>query len=170
MVGLVYYKHKGWIQAGGTGRVFSGSIAMTMPSGIAVVGLVIMSKVMGGTGQTIVLAEGISGVLGTAYVALSPFVGLLGTFMTASNMSSNILFGNFQMTSAKLLHVSPALVLGAQTAGASIGAAISPSKIILGTTTAGILGKEGEVLKKVMPVAIPAAVVVGVLSLIGVLL
>ena len=47
---------------------------------------------------------------------------------------------------------------------------ISPSKIILGTTTAGILGKEGEVLKKVMPVAIPAAVVVGVLSLIGVLL
>ena len=170
VVGLVYYKRRGWIKSGGTGRVFSGSIAMTMPSGIAVVGLVIMSKIMGGTGQTIVLAEGISGVLGKAYVALAPFVGLLGTFMTASNMSSNILFGNFQMASAKLLHVSPAIVLAAQTAGASIGAAISPSKIILGTTTAGILGKEGEVLKKVMGVAITAAVVVGVISLIVVLI
>lgn len=167
VVGLVYYKSKGWIKSGGTGRVFSGSIAMTMPSGIAVVGLVIMSKIMGGTGQTIVLAEGISGVLGKAYMALAPFVGLLGTFMTASNMSSNILFGNFQMTSAKLLHVSPALVLAAQTAGASIGAAVSPSKIILGTTTAGILGKEGEVLKKVMVVAIPAALIVGLITLLA---
>lgn len=74
---------------------------MTMPSGIAVIGLVIMSRIMGGTGQTDVLADGISRVLGKAYAILSPVVGLIGTFMTASNMSSNILFGAFQSTTAR---------------------------------------------------------------------
>ena len=136
---------------------------MTMPSGIAVIGLVIMSRLMSGTGQTVVLANGIANVLGKAYVILAPFVGLLGTFMTGSNMSSNILFGDFQMTTANLLNVDAATVLGAQSAGGAIGSAISPSKIILGTTTAGILGSEGEVMKKLIGITVPAAIVIGVL-------
>ena len=134
---------------------------MTMPSGMAVIGLVIMSKIMGGTGQTIVLSQGIANVLGSKYLLLAPFVGLLGTFMTASNMSSNILFGGFQVTTANLLHVSTSGVLGAQTAGGAIGAAVSPSKIILGTTTANILGKEGEVLKILLAITIPATILIG---------
>ena len=72
-----------------------------MPSGIAVIGLVIMSRIMGGTGQTDVLADGISRVLGKAYAILSPVVGLIGTFMTASNMSSNILFGRIPVHHCK---------------------------------------------------------------------
>ena len=163
IIGLIYYGSHGWIKKGGTGRVFAKSVAMTMPSGIAVIGLVIMSRIMGGTGQTSVLADGISRVLGKAYAILSPVVGLIGTFMTGSNMSSNILFGEFQVTTANLLKLSEAAVLGAQTAGGAIGAAISPSKIILGTTTAGILGKEGDVLKRLMPIAIGTTVVIGLI-------
>ena len=163
IVGLLYYKKHGWIKDGGVKRVFVKSVAMTMPSGIAVIGLVIMSRLMSGTGQTVVLANGIANVLGKAYVILAPFVGLLGTFMTGSNMSSNILFGDFQMTTANLLNVDAATVLGAQSAGGAIGSAISPSKIILGTTTAGILGSEGEVMKKLIGITVPAAIVIGVL-------
>src|SRR5699024_1673945 len=108
IVGLIYYGSHGWIKKGGTGCVFAKSVAMTMPSGIAVIGLVIMSRIMGGTGQTDVLADGISRVLGKAYAILSPVVGLIGTFMTASNMSSNILFGAFQSTTAGLLGLNEA--------------------------------------------------------------
>lgn len=161
IIGLIYYKSHGWIKKGGVGRVFIKSISMTMPSGIAVIGLVIMSKIMDGTGQTVVLANGIANVLGVVYVVLAPFVGLLGTFMTGSNMSSNILFGGFQMTTANLLNVDPSTVLGAQSAGGAIGSAISPSKIILGTTTAGILGSEGEVLKRLMTITVPATFAIG---------
>lgn len=146
IIGLFYYKHKGWIKEGGVRRIFAKSVTMTMPSGIAVIGLVIMSKIMSGTGQTVVLANGISKVLGKVYVVFAPFVGLLGTFMTGSNMSSNILFGDFQIQTAHLLDVNAAAILGAQSAGGAIGSAVSPSKIILGTTTANILGSEGEVL------------------------
>lgn len=164
VIGLVYYKKHGWVAAGGTKRIFVKSIEMTMPSGMAVVGLVIMSRIMGGTGQTTVLAQGIASVLGTKYIILAPFIGLLGTFMTGSNMSSNILFGDFQMTTSTLLGVNAPAVLGAQTAGGAIGAAVSPSKIILGTTTANILGKEGEVLKTMLMITIPATLVIGLIQ------
>ena len=78
-------------------------------------------------------------------------------------MSSNILFGDFQMTTANLLNVDAAAVLGAQSAGGAIGSAVSPSKIILGTTTANILGREGEVLKKILSITVPATIVIGVI-------
>ena len=161
IIGLLYYKKHGWIKEGGVKRVFVKSVSMTMPSGIAVIGLVIMSKIMDGTGQTVVLANGIASVLGKIYVILAPFVGLLGTFMTGSNMSSNILFGGFQMTTAKLLGVNASAILGAQSAGGAIGSAVSPSKIILGTTTANILGSEGEVLKKIIMITVPTAIAIG---------
>lgn len=161
IVGLFYYKRHGWIGDGGVKRIFVKSVSMTMPSGIAVIGLVIMSKIMDGTGQTVVLANGIANVLGKIYVILAPFVGLLGTFMTGSNMSSNILFGGFQVTTANLLNVDPSAILGAQSAGGAIGSAVSPSKIILGTTTASILGREGEVLKRILALTVPTTIVIG---------
>ena len=116
---------------------------------------------MSGTGQTVVLANGIANVLGKVYVVFAPFVGLLGTFMTGSNMSSNILFGDFQMQTSALLDVNSAAVLGAQSAGGAIGSAVSPSKIILGTTTANILGSEGAVMKKIIGITVPATIVIG---------
>lgn len=164
IIGLIYYRSKGWIMPKETQTIFAKSIAMTMPSGIAVVGLVIMSKIMGGTGQTEVLAQGMAAVLGKTYVILSPFIGLLGTFMTGSNMSSNILFGDFQMTTSKLLGANSAAILGAQTAGGAIGSAISPSKIILGTTTANILGKEGDVLKTIIWITLLPTLLIGVVA------
>ena len=168
IIGLIYYRKHGWIREGGVKRVFLKSVTMTMPSGISVIGLVIMSKIMDGTGQTVVLANGIANVLGNVYVVFAPFVGLLGTFMTGSNMSSNILFGGFQMTTANLLGVDPSAVLGASSAGGAIGSAISPSKIILGTTTAGILGSEGSVMKKIMGITIPSTILIGIIAFLAV--
>lgn len=170
VIGLWYYKANGWIDGAGVKRVFEKSVTMTMPSGIAVIGLVIMSKIMDGTGQTLVLANGIADVLGNIYVILAPFVGLLGTFMTGSNMSSNILFGGFQVTTANLLGVSAPAILGAQTVGGAIGSAISPSKIILGTTTANILGSEGEVLRRIMPIAMISTILIGAIVYLSIVL
>lgn len=161
--GIVYYSLHGWIREGGVRRIFVRSFSMICPSAVSIIALVIMSKIMDGCGQTQVLANGIAGVLGKAYMLLAPFIGFLGTFMTGSNMSSNILFGGFQMTTAKLLHTNVAAVLGAQSAGGCIGSAVSPSKIVLGTTTAGIVGEEGKVLKKVMVITLPAIAGIGIL-------
>lgn len=170
IAGYFYFRSHGWIEAGKAGAILKRSIKMTIPSSLAVLCLIIMSKIMGGTGQTIVLAEGISNVLGKGYAILAPIVGLLGSFMTGSNMSSNILFGDFQVTTASFLKLNAAAVLGAQTGGAAIGCAISPSNIVLGTTTANILGNEGQVLKKILPITIVTALFIGVILFVTVAL
>lgn len=162
MFGYFYFSRHGWIKAGGGKAALRRTNKKTLPSAIAVTGFIVMSKIMGGTGQTSVLAQGIADVLGKGYIILSPIVGMLGSFMTSSNMASNILFSNFQFTTAKLLELNVAAVLGAQTAGGAIGATMCPGNIILGTTTGGISGSEGQVLKKVLPISLAMAVGVGV--------
>ena len=132
-----------------------------LPSGTAVIVLIIMAKLMSGTGQTMVMADGIARTFKTAYVILAPLIGLLGTFMTGSNMSSNILFGDFQLTTAQLLKLDSAMILAAQSAGESIGSSLSPSNIALGTAAAGNPGSEGKIMKTMIPVTVPALLLIG---------
>lgn len=161
IIGFLFFRRHHWIGQGGGKAVLLRSVEKTVPSGIAVIGFIVMSRIMGGTGQTVVLAEGIANVFGPAYTLLAAVIGMLGAFMTSSNMASNILFAEFQLTTANILGLEPAGILGAQTAGGAIGNTICPGNIILGTTTAGILGKEGEVLKRILPITVIAAVIVG---------
>ena len=165
LLGWLFYRKHQWVTKDSYQAIWKRSWQKTIPSSIAVVGFIVMSRIMGGTGQTLVLAEGIASTMGTSYVVFSPLVGLLGSFMTSSNMASNILFGEFQMTTASILNVHRAPILGAQTAGGAIGNTLSPGNIILGTTTTGILGQEGEILKKILPIATSAAIIVGAILL-----
>lgn len=154
VVGYICYRHWGYIGAHGAGSILSNSLQKTIPSGIAVIGLIAMSKVMDETGQTTILAQGTVAAAGSFYPFLSPFIGLLGTFMTASNLSSNILFGGFQEQVAGMLSLSKIQLLAAQTVGGAVGSILSPSKILLGTTAVGMLGHEGEVMSRVMGLAL----------------
>lgn len=164
----VYFHKKGWLCASGGKAALFRSVKKTIPSGTAVICFLVMSKMMSGSAQTQVLADGMAKVCGRGFAALSPLVGMLGSFMTSSNMSSNILFTEFQMTTAKLLQINVSAILGAQTAGGAIGAAICPGNIVLGAVTAGISGQEGEILKKILPLSVGTALFVGIILLVTV--
>ena len=161
MIGFLYYVKKGHLKRSSFKTLLLRSTYKVIPSGIAVIGFLIMSRIMSGSGMTTTLANGMANVMGSFYALLAPMVGLLGAFMTSSNMASNILFSEFQLTTAKLLSMDIATVLGAQTAGGAIGTATCPGNITLGCTTTGIIGKEGEVLRKTLPISIVAAVLMG---------
>lgn len=163
IIGYIYYVKKRRLKSGSFKPAVLRSVYKVIPSGIAVIGFLIMSRIMSGSGMTSVLADGMARVMGSAYALLAPMVGLLGAFMTSSNMASNILFSEFQLTTAKLLGLDAAGILGAQTAGGAIGTATCPGNITLGCTTAGIAGREGEALRKTLPLSIAAAVFVGVI-------
>lgn len=167
VIGYIYYLTNRWIDAASGQGILRRSIKKTIPPGLAILGFIIMSRIMGGTGQTYVLAQGIATTLGVSYVIFSPMVGLLGAFMTSSNMSSNILFGKFQLTIAELLGVNAAKIVAAQTAGGTVGTALTPGSVILGATTAGIMGQEGNILKKLLPIGSVLAIVIGVLVYIS---
>lgn len=134
-----------------------------IPASIAVVGFLVMALVMDYSGQTSVLAQGLAAAATSeTYGFLSPIIGALGAFMTSSNTASNILFGALQLETAAALQTSESWILAGQTAGGAIGNAISPANVILGTTAVGIVGKEGDVLRKVIPWVAVVCAIVGV--------
>lgn len=76
-------------------------------------------------------------------------------------MTSNILFSNFQYITADLLKLDSAAVMGAQTAGGSMGMAIAPSVIVVATAAIGLSGKEGRIILKIFPIIFFSSVLVG---------
>lgn len=166
ILGYIYYRKNKIIKTRALGEIFKRTMKKILSPTLAVISLISISRVMAGTGQTFILAQGVSLVLGNYYVILAPFMGLLGSFITGSNMSSNILFGDFQLITSELIGLNSAAILGAQTAGAAIGTSIAPGNVVLGTTTAGILGSEGKVLKKIIPFTLVIASIFGLLLLL----
>lgn len=157
-----YYRCKGLIGKKKSGIMFIRSLKKTTVPAVSVICFIALSRVMSGSGQIQVLARGISLVMGKYYSFFAPMVGFAGSFMTSSTMSSNVLFGSFQMTTARLLNLNIPAILAAQTAGASIGNAIAPSSVVLGLTTIDASVREGIVLRNIFPVCLGCVVFFGV--------
>lgn len=165
-MGYLFYRQKKLVRVDSIYLVLSRTVRKAIPSSIAILSLMGISRLMTGSGQTDMLAYGVYSLFGTFYSAVGPFVGLAGAFITSSNMSSNILFGGFQYSLAGLLDMESHLLLGAQTAGGSIGTSIAPSNVVLGATTAGILGSEGQIMKTVMPFVLLMTSLFGLITFI----
>jgi len=135
-----------------------------IPTSVGVLCMVIMAMIMSYSGMTFLLARGIIAVAGGAYPFLSPLVGLLGCFMTGSNVNSNVLFGALQKDIAVLLHKDPAIIAALQTTGGALGSMIAPAKVLIACATAGLQGKEGEVMGLVMRYCLPMTVLIGLLG------
>lgn len=164
---FVYYKQQGLVKTDKpVGNIASRTIKRSISPSIAVLSLLAISRVMAGTGQTVILAEGITNVLGPYYTVVAPFIGLLGSFITGSNMSSNILFGQFQYLTADFIGLNVPAIVGAQTAGGAIGMSIAPGNIVLGTSATGTLGLEGQVMRKIIPFTMMIAAIIGLLLLV----
>jgi lactate permease len=141
------------------------------PASIAVVTLLSMSRIMDHSGQTLVLAGGIAETAPPLVFAFfASWIGLLGSFMTSSNTASNILFAPLQQSVAQAEALSEATIISAQHTGAAVGNAIAPANVVLGTGTAGIVGREGDVLRTVLPWALGVTAIVGIATILLVVL
>ena len=74
----------------------------------------------------------------------APLIGALGTFLTGSATSANVLFGNLQLSAATDLGVSKYWV---NMTGATAGM-LSPQNIAVATGAINREGDEGEILKE----------------------
>lgn len=113
----------------------------------ATVGLIVaLAYLYNYSGLTYTLGAALAG-LGRFFPFASGFLGWLACFMTGSDTSSNLLFGNLQVAAAHQIHVSPILLAATNSSGAVTGKMISPQNICIGVTTVGLIGREGEVLR-----------------------
>ena len=108
-----------------------------------------------------------SRVFGSLYPLVSPWIGLLGAFMTGSNTNSNVVFGVLQQETAQLAGLSAALILAAQTTGGAIGSMIAPAKILVGCSTVGLSGQEGPVLKVTLRYGLVITGIIGIITLLA---
>lgn len=79
-------------------------------------------------------------MLGPVYPLFAPLIGALGTFLTGSATSANVLFGNLQLSAAtEDLGVSKYWVVASNMTGATAGM-LSPQNIAVAT---GAINREG---------------------------
>jgi len=166
---FLYWK-KGYYSRGVLRKITTNTLRSAVPSSIGIASLVGMALVMDHSGMTYLLAKGISRSVGAAFPLVSPLIGMLGAFLTGSNTNSNIIFAPLQKQAAELIGISIFIILGAQTTGGSLGSMLAPSKVIVGCSTAGLAGREGEVLKKTLLPGLLIAVWIGVVAWIAIYL
>ena len=136
--------------------------AQTVSASVGIGTMVMMALVMTDTGMTVLLGRAIAEGTETTFAIFSPFIGVLGTFMTGSNTNSNVMFGALQLETATALDIGSVTVASAQSIGASLGSAIAPAKVLVGTTIVGLAGRESEVLRRTIPYCLGIVLLVGI--------
>lgn len=164
LISFLYYEKKGFVHIGDLPAVWKRTVQKCRMSTAAILCFIIMSKFMSSSGQIYVMSQGIVTILGQYYVIAAPFFGMLGSFITSSNMSSNILLGNFQSTAAQILDMNPAVTVALQTVGGVLGNAFAPGCVIMGVSTTGLAGAEGQILKTIVPISVICGTVFGIFA------
>ena len=85
------------------------------------------------------------------YPPVAVAIGSLGAFITGTGLGSNIMFSPMHVEAALQLGLNPIVVCAGQNAGAALGNLICPNNIVAAAITVGLIGREGEVMKKVFP-------------------
>lgn len=130
---------------------------------ITVCSLIALSSIMDFAGMIYVIGVALAALTGAFYPLFAPTVGCVGTFLTGSDTSSNILFGKLQSTVAGEIGADPSWLAAANTAGATGGKIISPQSIAVATSSCGQQGQEGAIMKKAIPFALIYIVVAGLM-------
>jgi lactate permease len=143
-------------------KAFADTAKKIMPTSVGITTMVMMALIMSDSGMTNLLARGIALALGAFFPLASPFIGILGSFLTGSNTNSNIMFGLLQYETAEVIGKNAIWVAAAQSVGGSIGVSISPSTIMMGSANVGLTGEENRVMGKTLKYCLINAVVLAV--------
>jgi lactate permease len=136
-------------------------------SAVTILAIVALAKVMSHSGMIKSIAVVLVAITGGFYPLIAPLLGALGTFVTGSDTSANVLFGGLQVEVAKSLNMSPYWLAAANTGGATAGKMISPQSIAVATAATGLAGAEGKIFTKTLKFCIGYVIVLGVLVYVG---
>jgi lactate permease len=98
----------------------------------------------------IALAEGVANIAGSAWPFFSTFIGGLGAFVAGSNTVSNMMFSLFQFGVGERILVDPTWIVALQAVGGASGNIICVHNVVAASAVAGLIGKEGSVIRKTL--------------------
>lgn len=102
------------------------------------------------TSMPLALAEGISNVFGGNWPLVAPTIGAIGAFAAGSNTISNMMFALFQFGVADNIMAAPATIVALQAVGGAAGNMICVHNVVAASSSAGLIGKEGNLIRKTL--------------------
>ena len=113
------------------------------------------------------MANALAMVGGELYILISPFIGVLGAFVSGSATVSMNLFSNLQYNAATMLGLPTVYVLSMQCVGGAIGNMVCINNAVAASATIGVAGKEGKLIKtNVIPMVIYALITVAIFYIV----
>ena len=132
--------------------------------GLTVLMIVGLAYLYNYSGMAYTLGAAVARV-GAAFPIVSSYLGWVACFLSGSDTSSNVLFGNLQVAAAHNLHLNQILLAATNSSGAVTGKMISPQNIAVGVTTVGLIGQEGTILRRTFWHSVLLAGVLGLIAL-----
>ncbi|WP_079526600.1 L-lactate permease [Halobacillus hunanensis] len=137
-------------------RAWSHSAKTMIAASTALVFTVPMVQVFlnsgGGTagyeGMPIELANGIAALAGDFWPLFAPLIGGVGAFIAGSNTVSNMMFSLFQYDVGAQIGVDASWIVALQAVGGAAGNMICVHNVVAASAVVGLVGKEGEVIRK----------------------
>ncbi|GGV52224.1 L-lactate permease [Streptomyces longisporoflavus] len=117
---------------------------------LTVTSVLALAYVMNLSGQAATIGHYVAAA-GAGLAFLSPVLGWFGVAVSGSDTSANALFGALQVTAAQQSGLSPELLAAANSSGGVLGKMISPQNLTIACAAVGLAGKEGDLLRKVLP-------------------
>ncbi|SDM84798.1 lactate permease [Streptomyces sp. cf386] len=117
---------------------------------LTVTSVLALAYVMNLSGQAATIGYFVAAA-GAGLAFLSPVLGWFGVAVSGSDTSANALFGALQVTAARESGLSPELLAAANSSGGVLGKMISPQNLTIACAAVGLAGREGDLLRRVLP-------------------
>lgn len=117
---------------------------------LTVTSVLALAYVMNLSGQAATIGHFVAAA-GAGLAFLSPVLGWFGVAVSGSDTSANALFGALQVSAARESGLSPELLAAGNSSGGVLGKMISPQNLTIACAAVGLAGREGDVLRKVLP-------------------
>ena len=117
---------------------------------LTVTSVLALAYVMNLSGQAATIGHFVA-TAGAGLAFLSPVLGWFGVAVSGSDTSANALFGALQVSAAHESGLAPELLAAANSSGGVLGKMISPQNLTIACAAVGLAGREGDVLRKVLP-------------------
>lgn len=136
-----------------------------LPAELAMAFLMAIAFVMNYAGATATLGLALAAT-GGFFVFFGAYLGWLGVFLTGSDTSSNALFGNLQVVTARALGLNPVLMAAVNTCGGVMGKMISVASIAVAAAATGMAADdEGKLFRFTLWHSVALTAIVGLVAL-----
>jgi lactate permease len=123
---------------------------------------------LGISSMPVAMAEWVADMVGSIYPLFAASIGAFGAFIAGSNTVSNMMLSKFQFETAVKLGLPGTLMVALQAVGAAAGNMVAIHNVVAASATVGLLGQEGQTLRRTIIPTIYYCLLTGIVGLIAI--